>query len=80
VESVKADTAEGYVRKNYQQEYIYFLVISYKSVCELIDHLKTFLLTKSLKNEKKYLERLDKLGRKLNLLIQTIQAGNISEL
>jgi len=42
---------------------------------ETNDHLETLYQTKSLKDEKKFLilsEKLDKLGRKLNLFIQAI--------
>ncbi|MCX6248426.1 MAG: four helix bundle protein [Bacteroidetes bacterium] len=79
MKSVKANIAEGYGRRIYQQEYIHFLVIAFGSVCESQDHLETLYLTKSLKDENKYhdlAEKLDKLGRKLNLLIRAIQADN----
>ena len=79
IKSVKANIAEGYGRKRYQQEYIRFLVYAFGSVCESTDHLETLFFTKSLKDERKYLdlsEKLDKLGRKLNLLIRAIQSDN----
>jgi four helix bundle protein len=79
IKSVKSNIAEGYARKRYQQEYIHFLVIASGSNTETSDHLETLFLTRSLKNEKKYFllsEKLDKLGRKLNLFIQTIQNDN----
>ena len=79
IKSVKANIAEGYGRKRYQQEYIRFLVFAFGSVCESTDHLETLYSTKSLKDEMKYndlSEKLDKLGRKLNLLIRAIQSDN----
>jgi four helix bundle protein len=77
IKSVKANIAEGYGRKRYQQDYIHFLVIALGSVCESQDHLETLFCTQSLKDEKKFnelIEKLEKLGRKLNLLIKVIQS------
>jgi four helix bundle protein len=79
VKSVKSNIVEGFGRKKYQQDYIRFLVFSFGSVMETNDHLETLYQTKSLKDEKKFLilsEKLDKLGRKLNLFIQSIQHDN----
>ena len=75
VKSVKSNIVEGFGRKRYQQGYIHFLFMSFGSVMETNDHLETLYQTKSLKDEKKFLllsEKLDKLGRKLNLFIQAI--------
>jgi four helix bundle protein len=75
VKSVKSNIVEGFGRKKYQQDYIHFLVMSFGSLMETNDHLETLYKTKSLKDEKKFHmlnEKLDKLGRKLNLFIQTI--------
>ena len=75
VKSIKSNIVEGFGRKRYQQDYIRFLVLSFGSVMETNDHLETLYQTKSLKDEKKFLilsEKLDKLGRKLNLFIQAI--------
>ena len=79
VKSVKSNIVEGFGRKRYQHEYIHFLVYSFGSLMETNDHLETLYQTKSLKDEKKFLilsEKLDKLGRKLNLFIQTVQNDN----
>jgi len=76
IKSVKANIVEGFGRKAYQQDFVHFLIIAFASNCETIDHLETLIKTKSLNNIKKYeelTEMLDKLGRKLNLLIQRIQ-------
>jgi four helix bundle protein len=75
VKSVKSNIVEGFGRKRYQQDYIHFLVISFGSLMETNDHLETLFKTKSLKDEYKFQmlsEKLDKLGRKLNLFIKTI--------
>jgi four helix bundle protein len=80
IKSVKANIVEGFGRKAYQQDFVHFLIIAFASNCETIDHLETLLKTKSLKNIKKceeLMEKLDKLGRKLNLLIQRIQVENL---
>jgi hypothetical protein len=64
------------IKKNRLKRYHLF---AFGSVCESRDHLETLFFTKSLKDERKYLdlsEKLDKLGRKLNLLIQTIQSDS----
>ncbi len=73
--SVKSTIVEGYGRKRYQQEYIRFLTYALASNDETTDHLETLFDTKSLKNENLFVdlhERLDKLGKKINLFIQTI--------
>jgi four helix bundle protein len=80
IKSVKANIAEGYGRKIYKQEYIRFLVIAFGSLCESTDHLETLYITKSLKDEirlKDLAEKMDKLGRKLNLLIRAVMVGEI---
>jgi len=79
IKSVKSNIAEGYGRRIYQQDYIHFLVFAFGSVCETTDHLETLFITRSLNDERKFRdlsEKLDKLGRKLNLLIQRIQSDN----
>ena len=79
VKSIKSNIVEGFGRKFYQLEYIHFLIIAYGSALETTDHLETLYLTKSLKDEKKFiylLEKLDKISRKLNLFIQTVQKDN----
>jgi len=74
--SVKSTIVEGYGRKRYQQEYIRFLVYALASNDETIDHLETLFETKSLKNETLYTDlhnKLEILGKKINLFIQTIE-------
>jgi four helix bundle protein len=74
--SVKSTIVEGYGRKRYQQEYIRFLIYALASNDETIDHLETLFETKSLKNETLYTNlhnKLEILGKKINLFIQTIE-------
>ena len=77
--SVKANIVEGYGRRIYPQEYLRFLIIAQGSLDETSDHLSTLFRTGSIKDKKKYEElneRLDKLGRKLNMFIQSIRRSN----
>ena len=74
--SIKSNIVEGYGRRMYNNEYIRFLIFSIASNDETIDHLYNLYHTKSLTDKKVYedlYERLDKLGRKLNLFIQSIK-------
>jgi four helix bundle protein len=68
--SVKSNIVEGYGRRDYNNEYIRFLILSIASNDETIDHLDNLYQTNSLKEKQLYedlCDRLDKLGRKLNL-------------
>ena len=80
--SVRSTIVEGYGRRRYKQEFIKFLIYAIASNDETIDHLDTLYGTESLKDEKLYQdlsERLDKLGRKLNLFIKAVEEGHISK-
>ncbi|MDX2499313.1 MAG: four helix bundle protein [Deltaproteobacteria bacterium] len=80
--SVRSTIVEGYGRRRYKQEFIKFLIYAIASNDETIDHLDTLYETESLKDEKLYQdlsERLDKLGRKLNLFIKAVEKGHISK-
>jgi len=74
--SIKSNIVEGYGRRAYNKEYIRFLIFSIASNDETIDHLDNLYHTNSLSDKQLYeglYERLDKLGRKLNLFIQSIR-------
>ena len=78
---VKATIVEGYGRKYYKQEFIKFLVYALASNDETLDHLETLWETESLKNEELYKqlhEKIDKLGRKINLFIKAVAENNKS--
>ena len=80
--SVRSTIVEGYGRRRYKQEIIRFLVYAIGSNDETIDHLDTLFETESLEDEKLYQNlsaRLDKLGRKLNLFIKSVEKGHISK-
>jgi four helix bundle protein len=72
--SVRSNIVEGYGRRKYQQEYYRFLTFAISSNDETTDHLETLFETGSLKNKDEYdriHSKLDTLGRKLNLFLQS---------
>jgi four helix bundle protein len=74
--SIRSNIVEGYGRRRYVMEYIRFLTFSISSNDESIDHLETLFETGSLKNKIVYddiHEKLEILGKKLNLFIQAIE-------
>ncbi len=76
IKSVKSNIVEGYGRRRYKQEFIKFLTYSLASCDETTDHLETLYETKSLKDEAIYQdlhERLQILGKKINLFIQSVE-------
>jgi len=82
IKSVKSNIVEGYGRRRYKQDYIRFLTYALASNDETTDHLETLSETGSLKNKILYKdihERLENLGKKLNLFIQSIKKKHISE-
>jgi four helix bundle protein len=80
--SVRSTIVEGYGRRRYKQEFIRFLTYAIASNDETIDHLETLYETKSLSDEPLYQslhERSDLLGKKINLFIQSVGRGHMSE-
>jgi len=80
--SVKSTIVEGYGRRRYKQEFIRFLTYALGSNDETIDHLETLFETGSLTDRSLYDDlhaRIDKLGKKLNLFMQSVQKNHISE-
>ncbi|MGF7141427.1 four helix bundle protein [Roseimarinus sediminis] len=74
--SVKSNIVEGYGRRAYKQEYIRFLTFSLSSNDETIDHLETLWETRSLEDRMFYddlHEKIDKLGKKLNRFIVSVE-------
>ena len=65
---------EGYGRRRYKQDFIRFLTYAIASNDETMDHLETLFETESLTDKELYdwlRNRVDLLGRKLNLFIQS---------
>ena len=76
IKSVKSNIVEGYGRRRYKSDFIRFLVYSLSSCIETTDHLETLFETQSLTNEPTYQilhKKLDTLGRKINLFIQSVE-------
>jgi four helix bundle protein len=74
--SIRSNIVEGYGRRRYKQDFIRFLTYAHASCDETIDHLETLQETGSLKDEslfKQLRDQLDRLGGKLNLLIQSVE-------
>ena len=81
IKSVKSTIVEGYGRRRYKLEFIRFLIYAIASNDETLDHLETLFETESLKDDALYrdlAERLDKLGRKLNLFIKSVDKNHKS--
>jgi four helix bundle protein len=82
IKSVKSNIVEGYGRRRYKQEFVRYVDSALASCDETVDHLDTLVGTKSLTDSTTIDEltrRLDELGRKLNLFLQSIERGHISE-
>ena len=82
IKSVKSTIVEGYGRREYKQEFLRFLQYAISSNDETIDHLETLFETGSITDEELYKDihaRLEMLGRKLNLFIQSVTSGHVSE-
>ena len=80
--SVKSNIVEGHGRRRYKQDFIRYIHYSLASCDETRDHLDTLVATKSLKDPQlpDHLNtKLDELGRKLNLFLQSIERSHISE-
>ena len=77
MKSVLSNIVEGYGRRDYQKQYLQFLIMALASLDETSNHLAILWKTKSFKDQNKYLlmnEEFDKLGRKLTLLIRKIRS------
>ena len=82
IKSVKSNIVEGYGRRRYKQEFIRYIDYALASCDETNDHLDTLVATKSLTDQATIEElaaKLDALGRKLNLFLQSIERGHMSE-
>ena len=82
VKSIKSTIVEGYGRRAYKQEFIRFITYAIASNDETIDHLETLFETKSLTDQKLYdalHQKLEKLGKKLNCFIQSLEKGHLSK-
>jgi four helix bundle protein len=82
IKSVKSTLVEGYGRRRYKQEFIRYLCFAIASCDETTDHLETLFETGSLTEKPLYddlHDRLTLLGKKLNVLIQSVVKSHMSE-
>lgn len=82
VKSVKSCIVEGYGRRRYKQEFVRFLTYALGSCDETAGHLDTLVITGSLKDDALIdglASRLEELGRKLNLFLQSVERSHRSE-
>jgi len=81
MKSVKSTIVEGYGRRRYKQEFIKFLTYSQASCDETVDHLETLFETGSLSEQPLYddlHQRLERLGKQLNMFIQSVERSHVS--
>jgi four helix bundle protein len=82
IKSVKSNLVEGYGRRRYKQEFVRFIDYALASCDETAGHLDTLVATNSLTDSATIddlTRKVDELGRKLNLFLQSIERGHISE-
>ena len=81
IKSVKSNIVEGYGRRRYKQEFVRYLDFALASCDETADHLDTLVITKSLRDKasiNQLTARLEELGRKLNLFLQSVERSHKS--
>ena len=80
--SVKSAIVEGYGRREYKQEFIRFLTYAIASNDETRDHLENLRETGSLADQEMFEsihKRIETLGRKLHLFLQSVDYSHISK-
>ena len=81
MKSVKSNIVEGYGRRRYKLDFIKYLVYALASNDETIDHLETLYETESLKDAHQYYhlhQRLCTLGKKINVLLHSVDKNHLS--
>jgi four helix bundle protein len=81
IKSVKSNIVEGYGRRCYKQDFVRFVDYALASCDETADHLDTLIATKSLTDltvNNDLIPRLEELGRKLNLFLQSVERSHRS--
>jgi four helix bundle protein len=82
IKSVRSNIVEGYGRRRYKQEFVRYVSYALASCDETVDHLDALVATKSLTDSaiaEQLNAKLDELGRKVNLLLRSIERRHISE-
>ena len=81
IKSVKSNIVEGYGRRCYKQDLVRFVDYALATCDETADHLDTLITTKSLTDltvNNDLIPRLEELGRKLNLFLQSVERSHRS--
>lgn len=81
IKSVKSNIVEGCGRRRYKQDFVRFVDYALASCDETADHLDTLIATKSLTDLtviNDLTPRLEELGRKLNLFLQSVERSHRS--
>jgi four helix bundle protein len=79
MKSIRTNIVEGYGRRCYKAEFIHFLTCTQASSDETIGHVEILFESGSLTDEALFqdlAQRLDELGRKINLFTQSVEAGH----
>lgn len=82
IKSVRSNIVEGYGKRRYKNDFLKYLICAHASCNESLDHLEILFETKSLKDKQMYLElhnKIDKLGAKLNIFIQSVEKSHLSK-
>jgi four helix bundle protein len=80
--SIRSNIVEGYGRRRYKQEFIRYLIYALGSSDETTDHLEPLFETNSLEERTVYQnihDKLQVLGKKLNLFVQSVEKQHLSE-
>ncbi len=81
IKSVNSNIVEGYGRRRYKQDFVRFVDYALASCDEIADHLDTLIATRSLTDLtviNDLTPRLEELGRKLNLFLQSVERSHRS--
>lgn len=82
IKSVRSNIVEGYGKRRYKNDFLKYLICAHASCNESLDHLEILFETKSLKDKQIFLElhdKIDKLGAKLNIFIQSVEKSHRSK-
>lgn len=77
--SIRSNIVEGFGRRRYKADYLRFLTYAFASSLETEDHLESLFETGSLSDQNAFqnlLEKNQRLGRKLNRFIQTVEKSH----
>lgn len=72
-QSVRSNIVEGYGRKDYKNEYIRFLVFSYASLLDTIDHLEMLNKLYNLEGINEVIEAANGLGEQIYSFMQYVK-------